>query len=424
MEAEMQKMRFSHVFLFFLPFLLIGCQKEIKNIERPEKIVSKRNIVYDDETYSKLADLWYEYYNEFPSEDAYANWMYAARYANLPDYKELLENGVSKYPANPTLLYLKAISLKEGMDETESIRLLERAVELDPSFLDPWFGLVVDFMSIGDLKKSENALNKLLIEGAISEEIMDYNYNVLSLLKKDALLITNGDNDTYPAWILTKIIKYRPDITIVNRSLLNTEWYPIHLIKNENVPDFMKENELKMFREKVWTEINEGRYQMPETGPFSDSLLSKIILSVKESQRPAYLASTLYQTGIIKRYWDRGIELGLVTLINSEEQYESLIRSDIKKWLFEFRTAGLSSWKLRYGDDSSVGKWLVLNYGFSIKTMIEPVSKYCPENILPLFYWYKNYILDLLPENKAEEINAAWCQMERFKEIGDWCKNK
>ena len=108
MEKLMKTKIFTPIIIFFLPFILLGCKKEIKNIERPEKIVSKRNVAYDIETYSKLADMWKEYYEEFPSEDSYANWMYAARYANWPDYKPLLEEGVKKYPANPTLLYLKA----------------------------------------------------------------------------------------------------------------------------------------------------------------------------------------------------------------------------------------------------------------------------------------------------------------------------
>jgi len=279
-------------------------------------------------------------------------------------------------------------------------------------------------MSIGDIEKSENALNKLLAEGAISEEIMDYNYNVISLLEKDAILITNGDNDTYPAWILTKIVKYRPDVVVVNRSLLNTEWYPNHLMVNEGIPEFIGKDELGTFRDRILQDIEEGKSKMPDAGPFSDSLLTKIVNSTKETNRPVYLASTLFQTGIIKRYLENGVNLGLVTMINPSSEYLNELKSQIDTWLNEFRTGGLSSWKLKYGKKFSAGKWLVLNYGFSIKTMIEPVSKYYPEKILPLFNWYKSYILDLMPEDKISEINKIWCRLEGFKEISDWCNNR
>jgi len=107
-------MKLTKLFLitgFFCSSLfLFACQHEIKTIERPEKIVSKREIVYDTDTYVELAKLWKDYYEEFPSEDAYANWMYATRYADLSDYKSLLENGLKKYPANPTFLYLSAMT--------------------------------------------------------------------------------------------------------------------------------------------------------------------------------------------------------------------------------------------------------------------------------------------------------------------------
>ena len=64
-----------------------------------------REVVYDTETYAQLDSLWKRYNEAYPSEEAYANWMYAARYAGIADYRSLLEAGVKLYPANPKLLY-------------------------------------------------------------------------------------------------------------------------------------------------------------------------------------------------------------------------------------------------------------------------------------------------------------------------------
>ena len=65
-----------------------------KDVARPEEIRSKREVIYDQETYDKLAKQWQDYYKEFPSEYAYANWMYAARYAGWENYKKLLDKGL------------------------------------------------------------------------------------------------------------------------------------------------------------------------------------------------------------------------------------------------------------------------------------------------------------------------------------------
>lgn len=180
---------------------------------------------------------------------------------NFEHAVDCLQKAVKLQPKNPEAHYFLgyALSRLNSKDGTSLVTMSKELVvksskefelvnRLSPSYsgellgLDPyskisseWGALALNYLYKNQTDSARNALIEGKSRGGFSNFILALNRRVLDLCAPNSLLITSGDNCTFPLIYLQVLEKYRTDVTIVDISLLNTKWYPQFLINKYQV---------------------------------------------------------------------------------------------------------------------------------------------------------------------------------------------
>ncbi len=103
-------------------------------------------------------------------------------------------------------------------------------------------------LALGVLPLGGNWLSASRADETLARDIA---WDMLQSVEPYGILITAGDNDTFPLWYMQDVEGVRQDVTVANLSLMNTRWHNRQLKRRTPAP-FDSTNAIALWRGRSW----------------------------------------------------------------------------------------------------------------------------------------------------------------------------
>ena len=191
---------------------------------------------------------------------------------------------------------------------------LEKALAIGPERHEH-----IDYMiNIGEMERNIEQRNEYSIKkiqtGQMSAGMMYYNYNTLIGLERNAILLTSGDNDTYPAWAV-QAKGVRKDVKVLNIYLLHIKSYREKVFAElgvKNIDIESEEEEHEFFNERLVQHLSKNTNKYPVYIALTSAGCNKHLESIQQD---------LYLTGLAYAYKTTSFDNIAVLKKNAEQLF-------------------------------------------------------------------------------------------------------
>jgi len=296
--------------IILLYLLLVSCQSDTTTAQdiKPQTVPRIVYEIYPDEWYQQQSELWKKEVDKNPSNAAaWNNYYNANRYARFDEAQsgkrlEKLQQIITQMSKAIPNSYEYYILKYKTESNPENYQLIEKAYAMSPERPEAYYDLLIHHLISGNQEQFREICEKLYHSKDIAPWLMNYNYNMIMSVEPQSILITNGDNDTYPAWLLQKVKGIRTDVTILNLSLTTVQAVFENTLKARGISlsydDVKSRVNLKpgeyfgaLFMKELVRQIHEKYPDIPVY--FAVTVYAQYIESIKDD---------LYLTGLAQKY--------------------------------------------------------------------------------------------------------------------------
>jgi hypothetical protein len=268
--------------LFIIVLVLSFLSLFSSNPEKPEKVYRLCYTQKSQEWYKNQAELWKkEVKNNPQNERGWYYYFFAIRYKTLgidsqrrERIQDQLIKEMGKAISDSYIYYY--IRFYHGIGDFKD---LQKAYQINPNDPDLYWEFMRHYDDEGDWQNRKIFCSKLYESKDIASGLLEYNYNVLASTEQNAILLTNGDNDTYPAWVLQDAKDIRNDVLVLNAHHI--------FVDREYLDVRLKENNINIESDSLSNE---------NTNLFVKDFVSEVLNKYPDA--PIYVALTVYNSYI------------------------------------------------------------------------------------------------------------------------------
>ncbi len=262
----------------------------------------------------QYADAWYNYYmatrslknlSELNSKERA---VYAEKCQKITDeaYKVIPNtfegNHLVWYQSDHDVAYLKYIL---------------KAYEINPYDARSYVSLLTHYNLTFNTPKYNEFCDRFYKVNEIASPVYNWAYNMLIGLDENAIIFTAGDNDTYSPWMLQVVKSIRPDVTVINTSLLNLDDFREKLLKKLEIEPFnFRMDEAETEEDALQLQNNLFQHIFSNKKGYSVYVAGTAIFQFQRQ-----FSDNLYLTGLSYKYSDNPIDCISILRRNYEKRY-------------------------------------------------------------------------------------------------------